>query len=652
MINKILLTGLLAITAVLQAQDFVKAKVKHTDGEALAYSPDGQFLAVSSMNNLILYSAGSGIKVRALEGLTGKVTAVAFSPDSKTIVAGTTSGKLQGWRSTDGQIVGRASVKGEVRGIGLPDNDHVVVLDENSTGSYLLSKQTWEWTVPHTVKNPRALAVSKDLVAFGGSTKTIHVIGTDGKPKFDLKGHTDWVRGLDFHPKEAMLASSSDDGKVFLWNLETKSVETILEDLKGRIYGLRFSSDGSAIVYAGQSLKIWSIEKKYPIFEITKLVSQIIAISISPDGQFVSTLEDLVQNFTIYDLSSLNFSPLFTVKDTKDQMPPQIFVSNPANIRNDRISVMSEMLPLKGSVFDESGILALKVNGIETPVKNKANFVINLPLTMGDNAVTIEATDINGNIAMRKFTVERKNVDGTAYDPAKARNFLFAVAIDDYKNITKLKNPVKDVTDVTKVLLSKYNFDFENVVLLKNEQATRNNIIEGMRSLIEKLTPQDNLLIYFAGHGYFDKLLNEGYWVPVEAQNTTGDFIPNSLILKILDNIDTQHTFLVADACFSGSLFASTSRGYVENVEKFRSRWGLTSGRLELVADGTDTNSPFAKNLLDFLNANSKRNFAVSELVQYVKIKTAEETTQTPLGNPIKSLGDEGGEFIFYHKND
>jgi len=650
MINRFLFAFLVCCTPMLGAQDFVKAKVKHTAGEVLAYSPDGQFLAVSSYQTLILYSAGSGIKVRALEGITGSITSVAFSPDSKTVAAGSTSGMVIFWRPGDGQLAGRAKANGEVRSIAFTDNERTVVLGETTIGQYLLTSQSWGWTVPHTVKNPRALAATKDLIAFGGSTKTVHVIGVDGKSKYDLNAHTNWVRGLDFHPKEQLLASSSDNGEVFIWNLETRSVVNSLNDLKGRVYGLKFSSDGSAIVYAGQSLKIWSLEKKYPIFEITRLVSQIIALAVSPDGQFVSTLEDMVQNFTIYDLSSLNFSPLFTVKDTKDQTPPQIFVSSPANIRNDRTSIMSELLPIKGSVFDEAGVLSLKVNGIETPVKNKANFVINLPLVMGENVVTIEATDINGNIALRKFTVERKNMDGTAYNPAEARNFLFAVAIDDYKNITKLKNPVKDVTDVTKVLLSKYNFEFDHVTLLKNEQATRNNIIEGMRSLIEKLTPQDNLIIYFAGHGFFDKLLNEGYWVPVEAQNSVGDFIPNSLILKILDNIDTQHTFLVADACFSGSLFASTTRGYVENVEKFRSRWGLTSGRLELVADGEQGNSPFARNLLDFLRNNSNRDFAVSELVQYVKMKTAEETNQTPLGNPIKSLGDEGGEFIFYHR--
>ena len=93
-----------------------------------------------------------------------------------------------------------------------------------------------------------------------------------------------------------------------------------------------------------------------------------------------------------------------------------------------------------------------------------------------------------------------------------------------------------------------------------------------------------------------------------------------------------------ADACFSGSLFNETNRGYAENVEKYRSRWGLVSGRLEVVSDGaTGENSPFAKHFIGYLNDNEKEMFTVSELVQFVKIEVANESDQTPLGNPIKS---------------
>ncbi|MFM8347211.1 MAG: WD40 repeat domain-containing protein, partial [Bacteroidota bacterium] len=145
-----LLTGcLLAVILTVHAQDFVKTRAKHTNGEVLSYSPDGQFLAVSSEDKIIIYSAGSGIKVKSLEGLTGKITALAFSPDSKNIAAGTASGKIQSWRVADSQISGRTSVKAEVRGIGFPDNDQIVVLDELTTGSFQLAKQAWNWSFPH-----------------------------------------------------------------------------------------------------------------------------------------------------------------------------------------------------------------------------------------------------------------------------------------------------------------------------------------------------------------------------------------------------------------------------------------------------------------------------------------------------------------------
>jgi len=186
-----------------------------------------------------------------------------------------------------------------------------------------------------------------------------------------------------------------------------------------------------------------------------------------------------------------------------------------------------------------------------------------------------------------------------------------------------------------------------------NEEATRYNIYQALRTYIEKVSSQDNLLIYYSGHGYFDKLLSEGYWVPVDAQsNDVSAYVPNSQILKIIENINSQHTFLVADACFSGSLFATTTRGgYEEHVEKYKSRWGLASGRLEFVSDGTQgSNSPFATSFINFLKTNKEAKVPVSDLVQYVKKKVAEVNQQTPIGNPLKGVGDEGGEFVFYRK--
>lgn len=317
------------------------------------------------------------------------------------------------------------------------------------------------------------------------------------------------------------------------------------------------------------------------------------------------------------------------------------------------MTVYNDVLDLRGLVTDESGVRSLKVNNIQTPVKQNGNFVVNFPLAVGENFVTIEIADVNNNIALKKLVINRKSMDGDQqYAAATAVNYLFVVGINNYREWPKLNNGVKDANDIVGVLLNKYEFEFQNLTFLKDELATRANIYNGLRSMIEKITPRDNLMVFFSGHGYFDKVLNEGYWIPIDAHTQSpGEYISNTDILRILGSINSQHTFLVADACFSGSLFADARRGYAENVEKFRSRWGLASGRLEVVSDGAEgTNSPFAKVFIRFLQDNQKDHVPVSELVQFVKVQVAEETDQTPIGSPLKVLGDEGGEFIFHKK--
>ncbi len=342
------------------------------------------------------------------------------------------------------------------------------------------------------------------------------------------------------------------------------------------------------------------------------------------------------------------------LRSEKDVNAPMIYISTPANIREDRVVLYQELVRLSGTVIDESGIQTLQVNGTVVPVRENGAFIINLPLNTGDNPIVIECRDINQNIALKKFVITRKNTDGTDYSIEDATNYLLLIGIDNYKEWPMLNNAVSDVDSVSHVLTTRYRFDQQNVTVLKNEDATLANIYQALRSYIERITPQDNLVIYYSGHGYFDKLFNEGYWVPVDAPRNAGvsAMVPNGQVLKVIENINSQHTFLVADACFSGSLFATASRaGYADKVEKYKSRWGLASGRLEVVSDGEKgTNSPFAKNFIDFLRTNKEQKFPVSDLVQYVKKKVAETNQQIPIGNPLRGVGDDGGEFVFYRR--
>jgi hypothetical protein len=230
----------------------------------------------------------------------------------------------------------------------------------------------------------------------------------------------------------------------------------------------------------------------------------------------------------------------------------------------------------------------------------------------------------------------------------KGKNYLFLIGIDKYQHWPPLKCAVKDIQDFADLLISRYQFEKANVIMLKDEDATENNIINMFIDLAEKkITSDDNLIVYFSGHGC--EKANTGYWIPVDApKDQPGQFINTAIIADWLKNINSLHTFLIVDACFSGKL-VSQLRG--SRSEKFRSRRIFTSGRAEVVADGREgENSPFAKGMLLSLRQNTKPLIYVSRLIAEVKEYVEREAKQKPMDASIINSDDEGGEFIFHLK--
>ncbi len=234
---------------------------------------------------------------------------------------------------------------------------------------------------------------------------------------------------------------------------------------------------------------------------------------------------------------------------------------------------------------------------------------------------------------------------------------LLAIGIDAYQDCTPLHNAVKDASDISEVLQSHYGFAAENVCLITDAEATEERIFAEFRRLVKRVKPEDSVLIFFSGHGHFDDDFKQGYWIPVDAkEGNIGDYIPNSEISNTIRAIPSLHTFMIADACFSGSLFGQSrsigspgsGSSYHQRVSQIPSRWGLASGRNEVVADGEPgKNSPFSESLIYYLRSQTDNSFCVSELVQYVKTVTANNADQTPQGSPLRHVGDKGGEFVF-----
>ena len=228
------------------------------------------------------------------------------------------------------------------------------------------------------------------------------------------------------------------------------------------------------------------------------------------------------------------------------------------------------------------------------------------------------------------------------------------IAVDNYnsKVWTPLNNPVNDANDIKSVLSTRYGFS--NVTTLYNQEATRAKIIETLEKKVNQMAENDNLFIYFSGHGI--DIGEEGYWVPVESKSQERyELLSIAEVKNIIGKSKSRHILVMVDACFSSTILKSPafsgsnvgSDTYYEQVDQLISRQAITAGGLEPVMDGSGDNSIFAKYILKFLNNNQKKILDAGELYELIKYPVAANSPNTPQFGHLQNTGHEGGQFLF-----
>jgi hypothetical protein len=234
----------------------------------------------------------------------------------------------------------------------------------------------------------------------------------------------------------------------------------------------------------------------------------------------------------------------------------------------------------------------------------------------------------------------------------KGKYYALLIAINDYKDpsINNLDKPISDAQKLFDVLLNEYLFDKANVTFLKNP--TREQIISSFDKLEKELTKADNLLVFYAGHGYWNEVTQKGYWLASDAsKENTANWIGNSSISDYIRSIPAKHTLLIADACFSGSIFKT--RAAFGNLDKtaqklyeLTSRKAMTSGTLTEVPD----KSVFVEYLVKRLADNSEAYLSSEQLFFSFKPAVLNNTENIPQFGVVGNAGDEGGDFLFIKK--
>jgi hypothetical protein len=260
----------------------------------------------------------------------------------------------------------------------------------------------------------------------------------------------------------------------------------------------------------------------------------------------------------------------------------------------------------------------------------------------------------------RRGLAAEPSADDGAVEPGK--NFALVIGIDDYAApLPRLKTAVNDAQSFAGLLSTKYGFQ---VTTLLNHDATRDKILGAITHFRKSLAENDSFLIYYAGHGSYDRATDKGYWLPVDADPdplvTSRDISADDLITEVR-GLAARHVIIISDSCFSGDLSRDAgdfspsdgNQAYIHRMQRAPSRTLMASGSDEPVSDsGSQGHSVFAALLLQAMQSRSGQNFTADDLFVSVRKSVLARSGQSPQYAPLRdsirrSASLDTGDFVF-----
>jgi WD40 repeat protein len=268
----------------------------------VAFSPDGKRLATGGLERGgKVWNAQTGEELLSLEGRTGDLSSLVFSPDGKGLAAVFLShpgekGEVKVWDAQTGK--GLFSIEEEIGCVAYsPDGKRLasaspggkVKVWDAGTGKENLTLQG------HT-SHVRSVAYSPDgkRLASGSADRTVKVWDAQtGHEFFTIRGHASLVSGVSFSPDGKRLASASWDGTVKVWDAQTGQNPTALK-WGGLVTSVAISPDGKLLAATGSApgpgkgprpggrVKVWDIQTGK---ELYSLEGGGASVAFSPDGK-------------------------------------------------------------------------------------------------------------------------------------------------------------------------------------------------------------------------------------------------------------------------------------------------------------------------------------------------------------------------------
>lgn len=115
------------------------------------------------------------------------------------------------------------------------------------------------------------------------------------------------IYSVAFSPDGKILASSSGDNTIKLWNLQTQKEIATLTGHISLIYGVAFSPDGKTLASAStdKTIKLWNVKNQKEIASLRMYTSSLYSIAFSPDGKKLAYVDDNTIKLWTWDFDKL-----------------------------------------------------------------------------------------------------------------------------------------------------------------------------------------------------------------------------------------------------------------------------------------------------------------------------------------------------------
>lgn len=386
------------------------------------------------------------------------------------------------------------------------------------------------------------------------------------------------------------------------------------------------------------------------------MIGVLLAIAFNSFGQ---TLTDRSHSFSLKKGEVKSSVPLITWEAPVNAI---VFHRDPKLLIRVVIDSPVPLSLVELSISDNASAIVRGSQVITPKANEKSKLIIekSVAIPEGVHKLEIVATNADGVVSRSHRMIHAGETALSNAAKLNRNDYALLILTDKYDNWSPLVNPVFDGRTIAAELQNTYGFKVEVL-----ENPSQDLVFRKLREYSEmRYEPLDQLMIFFAGHGYYDETFKEGYAVVKESlKDDPGrtSYISYNRLRNVVNVIPCEHVLLMMDVCFGGTIDEALAKARADDdiygdvsqadfiIRKLtnKTRKYLTSGGKTYVSDGiAGKHSPFAARVIDALKTYGGNDgiLTLTELWPYVEKLTPEPR--------LGKFGDDapGSEFVFVVK--